>query len=278
MTHAARRAWALLRTSHLQAVVAVTLLTTALAAAVGRGWGTAAVAAAVLAGQLSVGWANDAIDHDRDRRSGRLDKPIVRGDVALRTVWWAAAAALVATVPLSLLSGWRAGLVHIAAVLVGWSYDLGVKATAASPVPFVLAFGSLPAFVALGQPGHPAPAAWAVLAAALLGSGAHFVNALPDLGDDAREGVRGLPHRIGPRASLGLAVAQLTTAAVVVVVAPDGAPGGWALGFGLLAIAGAVGVVVAVAVGRPRQAWALTLLLAVATVCSLLGSADAIVS
>jgi 1,4-dihydroxy-2-naphthoate octaprenyltransferase len=34
-------------------------------------------------------------------------------------------------------------------------------------------------------------------AGALLGAGAHFANVLPDLDDDARTGVRGLPHRLG---------------------------------------------------------------------------------
>ena len=34
-------------------------------------------------------------------------------------------------------------------------------------------------------------------AGALLGAGAHFANVLPDLDDDARTGIRGLPHRLG---------------------------------------------------------------------------------
>jgi len=40
-------------------VVAVTVIATALAVAVGRGWGSVWVALAVLTGQLSVGWSND---------------------------------------------------------------------------------------------------------------------------------------------------------------------------------------------------------------------------
>ena len=38
---------------------------------------------------------------------------------------------------------------------------------------------------------------WVIAAGALLGTGAHFANVLPDLEDDRRTGVRGLGHRIG---------------------------------------------------------------------------------
>jgi 4-hydroxybenzoate polyprenyltransferase len=59
------------------------------------------------------------------------------------------------------------------------------------------------------------------LAGALLGVGAHFVNVLPDLADDAATGVRGLPHRLGARWSPVVAAAVLVAASVVIVV---GAP------------------------------------------------------
>ena len=65
------------------------------------------------------------------------------------------------------------------------------------------------------------PPLWLPLAGALLGVGAHFVNVLPDLADDAATGVRGLPHRLGARWSPVVAAAVLVAAAVVIVV---GAP------------------------------------------------------
>ena len=49
--------------------------------------GTAAlVVAAVLAGQLSVGWSNDLVDVGRDRRAGRTDKPLATGEASLAVV------------------------------------------------------------------------------------------------------------------------------------------------------------------------------------------------
>ena len=60
-----------------------------------------------------------------------------------------------------------------------------------------------------------APAAWALTVGAAFGVAIHFTNVLPDLDDDARTGVVGLPHRLGRlRAGLG-AFAALGTAAVV---------------------------------------------------------------
>ena len=62
-----RRVIPLLRACHLQPTLAVTAITATLAASAGRGAGTLAVAVAVLAGQLSVGWSNDFVDRGRDR-------------------------------------------------------------------------------------------------------------------------------------------------------------------------------------------------------------------
>lgn len=195
-------------------------MTGVFAVAVGRGWGTAWVVSAVLAGQLSVGWSNDVIDHERDIAAGRRDKPIAAGDVPARVVAIAAAVALVLVVPLSFASGWRAALAHLAGVAAAWSYNLGVKATVLSPVPFAIGFGLLPAFVMLGLPGHPFPPWWITAAGALLGLGAHFVNVVPDIENDIRDGIRGLPQRIGRLGATIVAGVLLTAASFVLAIGP----------------------------------------------------------
>ena len=83
-----------------------------------------------------------------------------------------------------------------------WAYNLGLKSTWLSPLPYALAFGLLPAFVTLGLAGHPWPRPAVTAVAALLGVGAHLLNTIPDHDADLRTGVRGLPQRIGPRAWL----------------------------------------------------------------------------
>lgn len=109
----------------------------------------------------------------------------------------ACVAALLVTVMLSLMCGWVAGFLHVLCVAAGWAYDLGVKATVWSWVSFTVAFGGLPGFVTLSDPGADVPPLWVVAAAALLGVGAHLVNVLPDLDDDKATGVRGMSHGLG---------------------------------------------------------------------------------
>lgn len=224
---------ALLRACHGEPALAVTAFTTALAAAAGLGLaGTAVVGAAVLAGQLSVGWCNDAVDAARDTASGRRDKPVATGELPPGAAGGAAVAALVLCVPLSFLAGPVAGAAHLGGVAAGWAYDLGLKRTVLSPLTYAAGFASLPAFVTLSRPSATWPQWWAVTAAALLGVGAHMANVLPDIADDLASGVRGLPQRLGHRACRRLAPALMLAAVIVLTAAPAGPvrPWGWALG------------------------------------------------
>lgn len=242
--------------------MAVTAIATTLAIAVGRGAGAVWVALAVLAGQLSVGWSNDYLDRSRDRVAGRTDKPIVAGQISARAVGVGAVLAAVACVPLSMMSGWRAGSVHLIAVAGAWAYNAWLKRTVVSVVPFSLAFGVLPAFVTLGLPAHPWPPSWATVAAGLMGTGAHFVNTLPDFAGDAETGVRGLPHRVGPRGSLLLGFLCMAVATAVLAVAPSY---GAARLDSVLVVAASTAIVAGVAAGltrRLRAAWSLTLCVA----------------
>ncbi len=256
----------LIRASHFQPTVAVTAFTTALAVSSGRGAGSIAVGAAALSGQLAVGWSNDYIDRNRDRAAGRWDKPIPGSQISAEVVRRCAILAVVICVPLSLLSGWRAASVHLAAVSVALIYNWRLKNTVFSVVPYAAAFGALPAFVSLGGGAHRAPPLWAMVAAGLLGAGAHFVNTLPDIELDTRTGVHGLPHRIGATASLIVGAGLLAGSTAVIVVAPGSGLG--FLGACLAALSGVavVGVVLATLLGRAREAWPLCLMTAAATV------------
>jgi 4-hydroxybenzoate polyprenyltransferase len=203
--------------------MAVTLLTTVLVAAAGNTlWTVVLAAAAVLTGQLAIGWSNDAIDAPRDQRVGRADKPVARGAVSVRTTWVAAALACVATVPLSLGLGWRSGLLQLSVVLWGALYNAGLKSTWLSPVPFLLAFGGLPGVATLALPSHPWPPAWTLAGAGLIGVAAHFGNVLPDLDEDRRTGVAGLPHRLGRSVASAVAVGAALAAVLIALVAQAG--------------------------------------------------------
>ncbi|MFE6973338.1 UbiA family prenyltransferase [Streptomyces sp. NPDC057682] len=223
-----RRAVALLRSCHPGPVAAVTFTAGALGAGVGLdAVRTALLVAAVLCGQLSVGWCNDAFDARRDAAAGRRDKPVSDGRVGRGTVWAAAVCAALLCVPLSWACGPLAGTLHLGAVAAAWAYNLRLKATALSWLPYALGFGVLPAVAALTLPARPAPAWWAVTTGALLGIAAHLGDVLPDIEDDLREGVRGLPHRLGARTTALLLPLPLLAASVVLALGPPGPPGPW---------------------------------------------------
>ena len=256
---------ALARACHPGPTVAVTLLAVLLAVRAELTLPTVvAVGGAVLAGQLVIGWVNDVLDAGRDRQVGRGDKPVATGEVNARTVVVAAGVALVACVGLSASLGWRAGLTHVVLLVgSGLAYDLGVKATAWSWLPYAVAFGSLPAVPTLAQDPPAFPAWWATAAGAALGVGAHLVNVLPDLEDDVATGVRGLPHRLGPRVSQVAAAVLLLAASVALVLGPGaGSRPGWAPAALVLTAA----LAVAVAVTRGRNPFRLAVLMALVDV------------
>jgi protoheme IX farnesyltransferase len=222
------RALALLKSSHPEPGAAVTVAMTLLAIGAGhRGWSIAGVCAAVAATQLSVGWVNDWLDADRDRTAGRRDKPVAAGAVSRRTVGTAGLLASLAIPFLGLPFGAAATVCITLVGIFALLYDWPLKSTPLSVVPYLVAFGLLPAFVVLALPGSPAPPAWLVAAGALLGGGAHFANVLPDLADDAATGVRGLPHRIGAAGSTVAAALLLLAATLTLVFGPPGPPS-WA--------------------------------------------------
>jgi 4-hydroxybenzoate polyprenyltransferase len=108
---------------------------------------------------------------------------------------------------------------------------------------------------------------------ALLGIAAHFANALPDLDDDRRTGIRGLPHRLRLRISIVITwVALLLAAGAVTVGVATGAAG-----IPLFAVAGLlisltiaiVGLIIALRRGVGRWLFRLVIVAALVDVAML---------
>lgn len=213
---------------HPLPTVSVTAIGAGLAALAGLPLGRGSlVTAAIFTGQLSIGWSNDYLDAARDRTSHRFDKPVATGALTPRVAGIAAISALALTVALSVVLGWPGGAAALVIVACGWGYNLGLKATPWSWLPYALAFGMLPAVATLSALPPRWPAWWSLAAGALLGVVAHLANVLPDLTDDVAAGVRGLPHRIGARATALTAAALLLTASAVILLGPADEPGPW---------------------------------------------------
>ncbi|KQR54774.1 1,4-dihydroxy-2-naphthoate prenyltransferase [Leifsonia sp. Leaf336] len=211
----------LLLASHPGPTVVVTVVATVLGIGLGYPPGRLGLLAlAILLGQLSIGWSNDWLDAARDREVARADKPAARGDIPTPVVRASAFVALVLALLVTALLGLGALLAHAIALAGGWAYNLGLKSTAFSFVPFAVSFGLLPAIATLGQAVPAWPAPWVLAAGALLGVAAHVTNVLPDLADDARTGIRGLPHRLGAKASGLLAFACLAVATTLITFGP----------------------------------------------------------
>lgn len=218
------RVRALVVASHLGPPLVITAFVTALTAhAATRGIGPVLAAPSILAGQLSVGWSNDACDAERDRAAGRTDKPVARGDISVRAVWIAAFSALAVALILSLQIGPRWLLINAVLVGAAWAYNLGLKTTWASGLMYLLGFAPLPALATSTMPGQPWPNWQVTVAAGCLGLGAHFTNVLPDLAADRVTGVRGLPQivaaRWGGQAVRAVAIVLLLAASVLLLLA-----------------------------------------------------------
>ena len=195
--------------------------TIALAAVANDGTPSASVllrlAAAMFCVQASIGAANDYCDRDLDALT-KPWKPIVRGAIdpgaALRlaAVFAIIAGLLTATFgPLSM----AAGAVGLAA---GLAYNVRLKRTALSALPFMIALPALPFWVWLSLDRFSNGLWWLLPFSPLAGLAVHLSNTLPDLDSDARAGVRGLAHTIGRRASIALAWGSFAAAIALALV------------------------------------------------------------
>ncbi|HEY9311507.1 UbiA family prenyltransferase [Williamsia sp.] len=216
-----KTATALVVAGHAIPAVAVTVLTAAVGVTVELDPRSIAVLmVAVFSGQLVVGWTNDLIDRERDRQVGRTDKPLATGDLSPKTAVEAVALAGIVCVAASFACGLPAALVHLLlGVGSALAYNTGLKSTVLSWLPYFVAFGSLPVVVTLtADPSH-LPPAWMIAVSGLLGTGAHLLNVMPDLADDAATGVRGLPHLLGARRLPYVAGVLLVGASAIAVLA-----------------------------------------------------------
>lgn len=196
------RALGLLKSTHPIPSFAVTTFTVLLAI----GYGIPIeklipVGLGILFQQFSVGLSNDWLDYERDKIVGRDDKPTVRSEVSAKLVRNTSLVSAVIAMVVASSLGREVLLTMVAMLVVGWSYNLGLKSNALSALPYAVGFGILPIFVTLSLDTPQLPMWWVLLAAGLLGVAAHFANAMPDLIDDKQTGVRALPHILGQRVS-----------------------------------------------------------------------------
>lgn len=207
----------LLRASHLGPNLLVTALSYFFARLYWWEGPALVITVGVFCGQLVVGWSNDLIDYQDDLSHKRMTKPLVAGDISVKFLQrWLKAMVPIALVlnilgPLGFVGG------GLSVMAIGWAiaYNFYFKFTLFSPLPFAIAFGSLPSCMALSK--GEMPPVWMWLGGAMLGIAAHFLNVIKDMKQDHVSGIKGLPQRFGTRGSVIAAVALIVGAVVLLV-------------------------------------------------------------
>lgn len=248
---------------HPLPTAAVTAISAELAALAGLPLGRGAlVVATVFTGQLSIGWSNDYVDAARDRRVKRAGKPAAANTNARKLVGVAAVVALTTTTALSVALGWPGGAVALVTVLSAWCYNLGLKSTVLSWLPYAVSFGLAPAVVTLSATPSRWPAGWLMAVGASLGVAAHFANVLPDFKDDAVTGIRGLPHRVGATVTATAVAALLVLTSAIILWGSGKTAAGWhGVVLAVAAIAGGLAASVARRNPHSRQFFAVMIVI-----------------
>jgi 4-hydroxybenzoate polyprenyltransferase len=212
----------------------------------------ALLAGMLAANQYAAGALNDAVDAPADAAAGR-GKPIQAGSISAATARRLALAAGLASLAFGLALNPATFALAATALACAWSYDLWLKGTAASVLPFAVALPLVPlgAYGAAGR--FPAVLWWAWPVGFLAAVAVHLADSLPDVETDRATGVRGLAPRLGVRRAAFLAGAAYAAAVGVAVasgLATGSAPAVLAGGAAALAL----GVAAALAGrGRPEH-------------------------
>jgi 4-hydroxybenzoate polyprenyltransferase len=154
---------------------------------------------AMIALQAGIGATNDVVDAQRDA-GHKPGKPIPAGLVSPATARRVVVVAFGVGLGLAGLSGGPAAVaIALVGVAIGLAYDLRLKGTAWSWLPFAVGIPLLPVFGWLGATGH-LPIAFLVLIPAAVAAGAALAiaNAFVDVERDRSAGSGSIALALGP--------------------------------------------------------------------------------
>ena len=178
------------------------------------------IAAIMLLVQFSISGLNEWADADLDRRAHRR-RPIPLGLVSPAAALSVAVVGAVGAFLLCVLSnlGPFALLLVGVGTACGWAYDLWLKATPLSFVPFAIAFPLMPFWIGV-LTGRPLTSlAILFLGGSPLATAIHLADAIPDRDRDREAGLSTLAVALGkPRAEMAAAGLLLIGALVSIVL------------------------------------------------------------
>ena len=214
----ANRGVALLKAAHFGPTLLVVAISFLLSLSVLAWVDSLRIALAIFAGQLVVGWSNDVIDFRLDSAAKRYKKPLVSGKIAIEFLKKCILVALVMAFVLSVFSpfGLQGTLLHFLGILSATAYNLKLKSTIFSPLPYIISFGSLPWAIYLSA--DKFSPVWLYLCFMLFSTAFHFLNVVKDLRWDLEQGVNGLPQRLGKKRSIAIAMLFISIGAFLIVL------------------------------------------------------------
>ncbi|MGE0598456.1 MAG: UbiA family prenyltransferase [Dehalococcoidia bacterium] len=165
--------------------------------------------------QFAIGVANDLVDATDDA-AAKPWKAIPRGLVSRRTALILVAAlsggGLLATSALPL----PAWLIGMAGLACGLAYDVQLKRTPLSWLPFAVAFPLIPTWVFVAFDSWDSLLWFAFPLGAILGLALHLANQAPDIPRESH--VRGLAHALGTERAANLALGLVGLAGIIAFV------------------------------------------------------------
>lgn len=222
MRQRARTLHALLRLAHplptlLNAVAAAALATVA----GGTPSAAALVALTMLGVHTFIGATNDYIDRDRD--AGRPEKPLARRQLPPRVALLMAAAGLTAGLTAAAQVSALTLVLAALGALVGFTYNIWLKRTALSWLPFAVGVSIIPAFAwSTVSSVLPTPILTLSLVALPGGAALALQNSLADRVLDAERGMRSAAVRLGEARALGaLVVLHAMSFVALLLTAPS---------------------------------------------------------
>lgn len=259
----------LVRVGHPFPSVLDGLVVATVAIVAGAGLGTALrLGLAMTALQVAIGALNDLRDAplDTGRKPG---KPIPAGAVRPAAAAAIVAGGLAVGLLLSAMSGPSTLLVALAGAGIGFAYDLWLKGTPWSWLPFAAGIPLLPLFAWLGATGSLPDALLALVPPAIAAGAALAIgNALVDVERDRAAGVRSVATTLGPTMAwagqailFGFALAALAATVpgggLVLAATASGRGGAFVAGLGALGVVLGLGVSHSPSPDRRERGWEL---------------------
>jgi len=233
---------ALIRLTHPLPTLLNAIAAAALAMVAGAPSRAAALVALTMLGvHAFIGATNDFIDRDQD--VGRPEKPLAHGQLPPRAAVLMAAAGLTTGLAAGAQVSWLTLLLAALGALVGFTYNIWMKRTALSWLPFAVGVSIVPAFAwSTVSSVLPAPILTLSLVALPGGAALALQNSLADRVLDAERGMRSVAVRLGETRAFGaLVVLHAVAFAALLLTAPSSTSPLLLSAAGLLLVAGTAG-------------------------------------